>query len=58
VPPQRKANAPFLTEKELLARAHECERERGLPVSLIATDHYDQGELIEAVDTLNRERTP
>ena len=35
----------------------ECERERGLPVSFIATDHYDQGELIEAVDTLNEERT-
>ena len=58
VPPQREANAPFLTEEELLGRAHECERERGLPVSLIATDHYDQGELIEAVDTLNEERTP
>ena len=57
VPPQRAANAPFLTEEELLGRAHECERERGLPVSLIATDHYDQGELIAAVDTLNEERT-
>ncbi len=56
-PPQREPNAAFLTEKELLGRADECERERGLPVSFIATDHYDQGELIEAVDTLNEERT-
>ncbi len=57
-PPQRKANAPFLTEDALLDRAHECERERGLPVSFIATDHYDQGQLIEAVEALNQERTP
>ena len=56
-PPQREANAEFLTKQALLDRAHECEKERGLPVSFIATDHYDQGALIEAVDELNAERT-
>jgi hypothetical protein len=55
-PPQRAANAPFLTKEALLDRARRCGRERGLDVSLIATDHYDQGELIEAVDTLNAKR--
>lgn len=56
VPPRREANAPFLRRREILDRVHECERRRGLPVGLIATDHYDQGELIEAVDELNAER--
>ncbi len=55
-PPQRGANAAFLTEKALLDRVHECEKERGLPVSFIATDHYDQGDLVKAVDELNAER--
>jgi hypothetical protein len=55
-PPQRAANAKFLTREELLERAHECERKRGLPVSFIATDHYDQGDLVAAVDELNAER--
>jgi hypothetical protein len=56
VPPRREANAPFLRRKVILRRAHECARRRGLPVGFIATDHYDQGELIEAVDELNAER--
>ena len=55
-PPRRGANADFLTEKEILGRAHDCAKERGLDVGLIATDHYDQGELIAAVDELNAER--
>jgi hypothetical protein len=56
VPPRREANAPFLRREVILDRAHQCERRRGLPVGLIATDHYDQGELIEAVADLNAER--
>jgi hypothetical protein len=56
VPPRREANAPFLHRKVIVKRAHRCERRRGLPVGLIATDHYDQGELIEAVEELNAER--
>lgn len=56
VPPQRESNAPFLHREVILDRAHRCERRRGLPVGLIATDHYDQGELVEAVADLNAER--
>jgi hypothetical protein len=55
-PPRREANADFLTRKEILGRAHRCARERGLPVNLIAVDHYDLGELIGSVQQLNRER--
>ena len=56
VPPRREANKPFLRRRLILDRARECERNRGLPVGLIAVDHYDQGELIEAVADLNAER--
>jgi hypothetical protein len=55
-PPRVAANGPFQTERELLSRAHGCARERGLPVSLIAVDHYEQGKLLESVDALNAER--
>jgi hypothetical protein len=55
-PPRRGANAEFQTREALLGRARECARERGLPVSLIAVDHYDLGELVDSVDELNRER--
>ena len=40
----------------LLRRARKCARKRGLPVSLIAVDHYDQGGFLPAVDELNAER--
>lgn len=52
-PPKRGENADFLTERFLLDRIRRCSAKRGLPVSLIATDHYD---LIEAVDEVNAER--
>jgi hypothetical protein len=55
-PPRRGANVEFQTSKELLGRAHECARKRGLPVNLIAVDHYDLGALIPSVEELNRER--
>jgi hypothetical protein len=55
-PPQRTPNEPFQTKREIIGRAHECARKRGLPVSLIAVDHYDVGSLIPAVDALNAER--
>jgi hypothetical protein len=55
-PPRLPANRPFQTRKFLLSRAHECARERGLPVSLIAVDGYDQGEFLPAVAELNAER--
>ena len=55
-PPRRAANEDFQTRKELLGRARECARKRGLPVNLIAVDHYDIGELVPSVERLNRER--
>lgn len=55
-PPRRAANAPFQTHKELITHAHECARKRGLPVGMIAVDHYDVGDLVPAVAELNRER--
>jgi hypothetical protein len=55
-PPRAGANPPFQTREELLHRAHQCARQRGLPADLIAVDHYDQGDLIPAVAELNRER--
>ncbi len=55
-PPRRAANVAFQTHKELISHAHECARKRGLPVNLIAVDHYDVGDLIPSVAELNRER--
>jgi hypothetical protein len=55
-PPRSSPNEPFQTEREIIRRAKECQRERGVPVSLIAVDHYELGSLIPAVDTLNAER--
>lgn len=54
-PPQRVANIAFQTRGELLGRAHECERKRGMPVGFIAVDHYDLGSLIDVVTDLNDE---
>jgi hypothetical protein len=55
-PPRSSPNKPFQTEKEIIRRAKECQRNRDLPVSLIAVDHYELGDLIPAVDALNAER--
>ncbi|MCD6014519.1 MAG: hypothetical protein K0R88_603 [Solirubrobacterales bacterium] len=55
-PPRRGANVDFQTRKEILDRARRCARERGLPVSLIAVDHYDLADLVDSVEQLNRER--
>jgi uncharacterized membrane protein HdeD (DUF308 family) len=55
-PPRSSPNEPFQTEKAIVGRAKECQRKRGVPVSLIAVDHYELGSLIPAVDALNAER--
>jgi len=55
-PPRRAANEDFQTRKAILDRARRCARERGLPVSMIAVDHYDLGDLVDSVEQLNRER--
>lgn len=55
-PPSLSKNKPFQKEPFILARARRCARQRGLPVNLIAVDHYDQGRVVDAVARLNRER--
>jgi hypothetical protein len=55
-PPRLRANRAFQTKQFLLERAHDCERKRGMPVNMIAVDYYDQGDVVEAVKTLNDER--
>lgn len=55
-PPKRSANEPFQTRQELLDRARRCARARGQPVSFIAVDHYDLGELVASVKQINDER--
>jgi hypothetical protein len=55
-PPRSSPNEPFQTEKEIVGRAKQCQRKRGVPVSLIAVDHYELGSLIPAVEALNAER--
>lgn len=55
-PPSLEANGPFQQKRFILDRAHRCARRRGLPVNLIAVDHYDHGDLIAAVDELNAEQ--
>jgi hypothetical protein len=55
-PPQRSANEPFQRRSVIVDRAHRCARKLGVTVNLIAVDHYDQGDLFEAVNVLNGER--
>jgi hypothetical protein len=54
--PRLRANRPLLRRAVILARARRWARERGMPVNLIAVDHYDQGGLVGAVAALNAER--
>jgi hypothetical protein len=53
-PPRPSANARVNSSEEILARAERCERRRGLPLSLIAVDHYDLGGVVAAAAELNR----
>lgn len=46
------------SREAILARAERCERRRGLPVSLIAVDHYDRGGVVDAAAELNRRPPP
>ena len=55
-PPRLTANAEFLERRFILQRVRQCARARGLPVSLIASDYYDTGDLVEAVDAINAGR--
>ena len=55
-PPRVGPNEPFQRSASSCGRAHRCARDRGVPVSLIAVDHYEQGKFLVAVDALNAER--
>ena len=48
-PPRRAANATFQTARRCSGGRTTARAERGLPVNLIAVDHYDVGDLIPAV---------
>ena len=41
------------THDALVARARRCEAERGLLANFVAVNHYNIGDLVAAVDTLN-----
>ena len=47
--------AAEVNERErIVRRARRCQRERGLVPNIVAVDFYDEGDLIGAVDALNR----
>ncbi len=52
-PPPRGRNRAILSRKFLVDRALRCGRERRLPASFIAVDHYDLGDVIGAARELN-----
>jgi hypothetical protein len=55
-PPPPSTNGTILTRTFLRKRIAECEQARGMPVSLIATDFYEQGALMDVADEVNRSR--
>lgn len=55
-PPPPSTNGAILTAAFLRKRIADCEKARGMPVSLIATDFYEQGALMAVADEVNRER--
>jgi hypothetical protein len=55
-PPPPSANGAILTRAFLQKRIANCEKARGMPVSLIATDFYEQGALMDVADQINRAR--
>lgn len=54
-PPSPSAQRPVLTKAFLTKRIAQCERERGMPVSGVAVDFYDEGDLIEVASAHNRQ---
>ena len=53
-PPPATANRAVLSERFITDRAERCRRERRMRPNLIATDFYDEGNLVDAVRRLNR----
>ena len=54
-PPSPSAQRPVLTKAFLTKRIAQCERERGMPVSGVAVDFYDEGDLIEVASAHNQQ---
>jgi hypothetical protein len=52
-PPPPSANGAILTRAFLQRRIADCAKARGQPVSLIATDFYEQGDLIDVAREIN-----
>lgn len=52
-PPPLRANRPVLERRFIERRLRRCHRQRGMLPNLIASDFYDQGDLVEAVAELN-----
>jgi hypothetical protein len=53
-PPSPTAQRPVLTQAFLTRRIQECQRERGLPVTGVAVDFYDEGDLVEVASAHNQ----
>jgi hypothetical protein len=53
-PPSPTANRPAQTAAFLNRRIARCARERAMPVALIATDYYEQGDLVAVAKAYNR----
>jgi hypothetical protein len=54
-PAPRPSNAARVNDYDtLLARARECEKERGQIPNVVAVDFYKTGDVLKVVDTLNR----
>jgi hypothetical protein len=52
-PPRPGPNVPLVQKDFLLARARQCQQQRGRYPNLILTDYYDRGDVVGAVNTLN-----
>jgi hypothetical protein len=52
-PPNPSTAKDVGAEKVILARARRCRRTRGMTPNLIATDFYDDGQVIQAARALN-----
>ncbi|HEY6761858.1 MAG TPA: DUF308 domain-containing protein [Baekduia sp.] len=57
-PPAPSAQRPVLTRAFLEARIAQCEKERGIPVSGVAVDFYDEGQLVAVAARHNERAAP
>lgn len=54
-PPSPSAQRPVLTKAFLTRRIADCAKERGMPVTGVAVDFYDEGDLIEVASAHNQQ---